>query len=107
MSKTGEFRTQLPQGADVDDFKMSVYVQVIDNDEGIAYYQYANQLVVEPNMTRIDQLFEGLLNDDKEIMSSMFSGTPDEMTKNLASLSTALNSISKAANVSRNGNFYK
>ena len=109
-SRTGILSTQLPQGSDEDEFRMSLYVQIIDNDDGSAYFRFKDMLTVEPNMTRANELFDSLTGegDSTEVMA-MLSGTPQEQTQNLLALASALNSLSKTANVSRNGrwNFHK
>jgi hypothetical protein len=104
QTKTGVLTTKMPQGAEEDEWRMSIYVQIIDNDGGAAYYNFDNQMTIEPNMSRINDLFNGLLGaGDQTEINAMLSGTPQEMTQNMAALSAALNSMSKAANVSRNG----
>jgi len=107
QTKTGVLTTKMPQGAEEDEWQMSIYAQIIDNDGGIAYYYFDKQMTIEPNMTEVDNLFS-LLESGNEDANSMLSGTPQEMTQNIAALSAALNSQSKAANVSRNGkNFFR
>lgn len=103
-SKNGELRVQLPQGAEEDEYRMSIYVQVIDNDDGSAYYWFDNPLTVEPNTSFTDMLFDAMAEGaDSPEVATLFAGTPQEVTQNLLALSAALNSMSKAANVSRNG----
>lgn len=86
---------------------MSIYVQVIDNDDGAAYYWFENPLTVEPNSSFTDILFDAMAEEDQGAgspeVAQLFAGTPQEVTQNLLALSAALNAMSKAANVSRNG----
>ena len=42
-TKDGNFITQLPQGSEIDDYKMSIYVQIIDNDNGVTVFKFENQ----------------------------------------------------------------
>ena len=102
-AKDGKFVTQLPQGSEIDDYKMSIYVQIIDNDNGVTVFKFENQTKAEPNMTQISGIFDGLSSGSSEVIGKMFGGPPQQVTQNLLSLSATLNTQAKAANASSNG----
>ena len=107
-AKDGIFITQLPQGSELDDYKMNIYVQIIDNDNGVTIFNFENQIKAEPNMTEISGIFDGLSGGNTEVIGKMFGGSPQQVTQNLLSLSATLNTQAKAANSSSNGrNYFK
>ena len=92
----GTFVTQLPQGSDTNEYKMNIYVQIIDNDNGVTRFNFENQIKSEPNMTQIAGIFDGLAGGaDSALIIEMFGGSPQQVTKNVLSLSAALNTQSK------------
>ena len=100
----GVFVTQLPQGSDTNEYKMNIYVQIIDNDNGVTIFNFENQIKSEPNMTQIAGIFDALTGvSNSALLVEMFGGSPQQVTKNVLSLSAALNTQSKIANTSING----
>ncbi len=106
FSKDGNFETEMPQGSDEDDFQMSLSVKVIDNDDGQNFYYFDDKIKSEPNMSAMGNLFDSLSGSgDISNAAKLFSGNPQQVTQNLASIAAALNTDAKLSNSSSNGDY--
>jgi hypothetical protein len=95
-STNGALNTQLPLGASYDSYQLSIFVQIMDNDNGISYYTISNQLVVQANTSATESIFSAILNTDtsSSVLSTLNSGSPEASISTILTLSSVLNDLS-------------
>ena len=63
-SLDGKFLTRLPPGAVYDSYKMRVYVQITDNDDGVTYFEVSGNLTVQPDTSNLQSIVDQIVSGD-------------------------------------------
>lgn len=104
----GVSRFQLPNGPQADAYKIQIYVQILDDSDGITEFRLPNSLIVKPNNNLVNNLSNDLLNSNNDQNSSLISnlktGNIQTTTTFISSFVSMLDSssISASANQSTN-----
>ena len=110
FNSNGILLTQLPLGSIYDSYKLSIYVQILDNDNGIAYYTIPTQVTVDADVAATQSIFAAITgsNTNSPVLTSLYSGSSQASIQNILSLSSVLNtmSLTDKASVSSTGNFF-
>jgi hypothetical protein len=102
FNSNGILSTQLPLGSIYDSYKLSIYVQIFDNDNGIAYYTIPTQVTVEADVAATQSVFAAITssNTNSPVLASLYSGSSQASIQNILSLSSVLNTMSLSDKVS-------
>ena len=92
-SEDGVLETQLPQGAVYDSYNMFMSVEIIDQDDGVAYYHIQNPVVVKPNMSFVNSMIDQLISADPKLPQNvdLFKGDSQLSIQTILSISSVLN----------------
>lgn len=104
-SLTGVLSTQnLPIGPSTDSYRLYLYVNIIDNDNGVTTYNISTPIQVQPDTSTITNLIQELSNPSSTgtISNILASGNSQVATTVLLSVSSLLNSASSSSNTSSN-----
>jgi hypothetical protein len=104
-SLTGVLSTQnLPIGPSTDSYRLYLYVNIIDNDNGVTTYNISTPIQVQPDTSTITNLIQELSNPSSTgtISNILASGNSQVATTVLLSVSSLLNSASSSSNASSN-----
>ena len=98
--------TQLPQGPQSDSYKIYLSVNVIDDTEGLTFYQIESPIIVTPNNDLASSISNSMLTNDpsSQIVSQMNSHNLNLVSKSVISMSTVLNVESSGTNSSSSAN---
>lgn len=93
FNQKGLVNIQLPQGPAFDGYKLTIFVQVIDDLDSIGAFVIPNQIVVEPKAGIADKFTNELLSGtvDSNFMRDLNSGDIQLTSKNIISLASLLN----------------
>jgi hypothetical protein len=97
FSKNGELSAKFPQGAFYDSDKMKIYVKIVDNDDGVTYYDIPNPITVRAETTNLMNQLASMLKPDNsksELKKSLASGLSQSNVQQLLSISSMLNTLS-------------
>jgi hypothetical protein len=110
-NQNGILDIQLPQGPTTDSYRQYIFVNIIDDSNGITVFTIETPVVVTPNDALVTQLLDSLSSSDmsSQFMLNLNSGNLNLITKNIIGLSSVLNaqqmtSTSTSANSSSNVN---
>ena len=100
-SNNGILSTQLPLGAAYDSYYLRIYVQIIDNDNGITYYTIPIQLQVTADLESAQSIFNQIENLDSSssFIAKLFNGRSQDNIQAILTLSSILNSMSSSDKV--------
>lgn len=93
---------QLPQGPDTDSYRQYIFVNIIDDSNGITVYYIETPIVVMPNDELTIQLINSIANNDvnSQLMIDLNSGNMNVISKNVMALSSVFNTQSFTQNTS-------
>lgn len=94
-SLTGVLMTQLPNGAPADSNRLYIYVNIIDNDNGVTTFQIATPVQVDPDMGVLNSVIQQLSDPTNTgtINNVLASGNSQLATSVLLSVASLLNSV--------------
>lgn len=94
-SLDGSLSVQLPEGSATDNYNTYIYVNIVDNDNGVTTYEYALPIQVKPNSDMLADITSQLLNPNGggSILTSLYSGNSQLATQTLLTISAALNNV--------------
>ena len=94
----------LPIGPSTDSYRLYLYVNIIDNDNGVTTYNISTPIQVQPDTSTITNLIQELSNPSSTgtISNILASGNSQVATTVLLSVSSLLNSASSSSNTSSN-----
>lgn len=89
----GQIEFELPLGPAFDEYKMYLYVEVIDNDDGSTRFSLETAVVVEENTDLMDGLMNSITSADptSEANLKLFSGKPQVVLQVVNSITSVLN----------------
>ena len=92
-STNGTLSTTLPQGAVYDSYNLYISVEIVDDNEGIAYFDIATPIVVSPDTTYVQNIISSLINIDPKLSlnAQMFKGNSQLSMQTILSISSVLN----------------
>lgn len=92
-STNGSLSTALPQGAVYDSYNLYISVEIVDDNEGIAYFDIATPVVVSPDTTYVQNIIDSLINIDPKLSQNaqMFKGDSQLSMQIILSISSVLN----------------
>ena len=92
-SENGALETQLPQGAVYDSYNMFISVEIIDQDDGVTYYDIQNPVVVKPNISLVNSMIDRLISADPKLPQNvdLFKGDSQLSVQTILSISSVLN----------------
>jgi hypothetical protein len=93
-SQNGIIEAYLPQGYEEDNYKLNIFVEVSDNDDGITKFEIPNSVVVEPNMAIYDDMMLAAKDGECYQMEELFTGSSQASIQKLLATSTVFNSVS-------------
>lgn len=100
-SVNGILETKLPQGAIYDSYKLSIEVQIYDNEDGYVIYTIPTQVIVKanigPNFVYSDLFTPKVLND-------LYSGDQKKTMETILSITSIINGLSLSDKMSLNSN---
>lgn len=101
----GILNIQLPQGSKLNEFKLSLFVQVIDDADAITVFEIPGYLTVEPKEGITEGFAVELLNDqaDSGFVKDLLSGDLQLAAKNIICYTSILNGQDDSSNSSLNG----
>jgi hypothetical protein len=90
------FETTLPQGPVYDDYKMQMYVKVIDDTGGVTIFNINETITVHPDNNKTNEILNSILYGDFNSTENrnLFSGDLRHVSSLIISLSAVLNSES-------------
>jgi hypothetical protein len=94
-SLDGSLSVQLPEGSATDNYNTYIYVNIVDNDNGVTTYEFALPIQVKPNSDMLADITSQLLdpNGGGSILTSLYSGNSQLATQTLLTISAALNNV--------------
>ncbi|CAF0876239.1 unnamed protein product, partial [Brachionus calyciflorus] len=89
----GKASYELPLGPAFDNYKMYLYVEIIDNDDGSTIYYLNDSIVVKENTELLAGLMDSVTNFDpsSETNTKLFSGKPQVVLQVVNSITSMLN----------------
>ena len=86
----------LPQGPDTDAFKLSLFVNIIDDTNGITVYNILKPVVVLPNDNLVENLVDSIASNDEnnQFIIEVNSGNLNLVSKNIIALTSIFNAQS-------------
>ncbi len=86
----------LPQGPDTDSFKLSLFVNIIDDTNGITVYNILKPVVVMPNDNLVENLVDSIASNDEnnQFLIEVNSGNLNLVSKNIIALTASFNAQS-------------
>ena len=100
-NSNGVIQLQLPQGSESNSYKISLFVNIIDDTQGIAVYKLNDLVQVWPNYQYTSSnIYESITNNGQSslVLTQLNSGNLDLVAKNAISMSSVLNSQSSLSN---------
>ena len=96
FNSIGQLITQLPQGPASDSYKLYLYVNIIDDTQGITVYNLATAITCMPNTTQTMAISQAILDQDMShsFMDDINSGELSRVSQNAQILASQLNSLS-------------
>jgi len=97
LSKNGVLSAKLPQGAFYDSDRLKIYVKIVDNDDGVSYYDIPTPLTVRADNSNLMSQLGNMLNSDdskSDLKKNLASGLSQSNIQQLLSISSMLNSLS-------------
>lgn len=92
-NQVGKITGKLPAGPIYDNYNIYVYVKIVDNDNGVTLYNFANPVQVRQNETVIQALLDQLITaDPMSPFNQLLSiGESEEIVQNVAMLTSFIN----------------
>lgn len=87
----GKLVTKLPQGASYNSFKLSIEVQIYDNEDGFVVYEIPQEITVKPNLTSFDS-YSNLLSP--KFLDELNNGDSKSSAESILGLATFINMMS-------------
>lgn len=89
----GYLSIQLPQGAIYDSFKLSLFVQIIDDSDGIIVYNIPGKIICELRDGFIAGVTEEILNNGggSAFVKDLNSGNLQTVSKNIIAFTSIIN----------------
>ena len=89
----------LPQGPSSDEYKLYLFVNIIDDTNGITVYNIRQPVVVLPNDNLVTSLIDAISSDDQtnQFLMELNSGNLNLVTKNIIALSSVFNTQSSSS----------
>ena len=86
----------MPQGPEFDDYRVSIFVQVIDDSDAIASFNITTPVIVRPTNDSVGDLTASILSGDPDsgILKEIDSGDLQNMARNIISLTSIINTQS-------------
>lgn len=103
----GSVTFQLPHGPEEDNYKIFVYVDVYDDSDGITRFDIPNQVVVEPNEDKINQLIENFLAPNNSEFIDTFKNASVQTTSTFILSLTAMINNQPVTNYTNGSNFVR
>ena len=90
----GDLFIILPQGQSSDNYKLNIFVNIIDDSDGVVIYNIAQSVIVLPNDNLVTSLINSITNNDQsnQFLKELNSGNLNLVTKNIIALSSVFNS---------------
>jgi hypothetical protein len=104
-NQNGILDIQLPQGPTTDSYRQYIFVNIIDDSNGIAVFTIDTPVVVTPNDALVSQLLDSLLSSSdvsSQFMLNLNSGNLNLISKNIIGLSSVLNTQQQMTSTSDN-----
>ena len=97
-SSNGTLQTTLPLGASYDSYKMYIYIEIIDDNDGYIIYNISSPIISQPDLTNANQILEDLIgvNTSANTLKHIFSGNPLQTVQNILLIGNNLNFISQS-----------
>lgn len=94
----------LPIGPSTDSYRLYLYVNIMDNDNGVTTYNITTPIQVQPDTSTLSNIMQELSNPTSTgtITNILASGNSQVATTVLLSVSSLLNSASSSSNSSSN-----
>ena len=84
--------TILPLGPSYNSYELMIFVQIIDDSNGITVYKLPYSVRVKPSVTAANKELQNLLNGKSNLF---FSNNLKDLSKNIISLAYMFNHLSK------------
>lgn len=94
----GSLNIPLPQGASYDSYNTYIYVNIVDNDNGVTTFRLPSPVQVNPNSQILNTIIQQFLNPSMggSILNTLYTGNSAQTTQTLLLLSSALNGASQS-----------
>lgn len=87
----GKLVTKLPQGASYNSYKLSIEVQIYDNEDGFVIYEIPQEITVRPNLTSFVS-YSKLLSPN--LLNDLNNGDSKSSVESILGLVTFINVLS-------------
>jgi hypothetical protein len=92
-TSSGVSSFQLPNGPKDDSYKMQIYVEIIDDSDGLTQFRIQNNIIVQPNDQLINNLSNDLLNStSSSLINNLKNGDLQSTTSFISSFTSMLDS---------------
>lgn len=104
----GQINVQLPQGPQIDSYKIYLSVNIIDDTHGLTTFTLNSPVIVIPNDALTLSLTQSMLNNDQsnQMIKDMNSNNLNIIASNAIALSTVLNAQNETTNETNNEKAY-
>ena len=88
----GRMAMQLPQGPPYDSYKVNLFVQIVDDGDGVTVFNITDPVYVHPNSELTNMMMDDILyNPVSSFLNILKTGTLQGVSQQLASFTSMLN----------------
>jgi hypothetical protein len=93
FNSNGVFKFQLPQGPACDSYKLSLFVNIIDNENGVTIFNLPIAVKVLSNSNVLNDLVKNVLikNTSSDFVNTIFNGNLQSSSQAISNLISTLN----------------
>lgn len=98
MNSNGISEFKLPNGPIDDSFKISLFVNIVDDSNAVYKYSILNPLIVQPNVALIDNLANKILLNNSDYLNELRNSSVQYTTSFITSFASILDNQNSATN---------
>ena len=98
MNSNGTSEFKLPNGPIDDSFKISLFVNIVDDSNAVYKYSIQTPLTVQPNVALTDNLANKILSNNTDYLNGLKNSSVQYTTSFITSYASILDNQNSAAN---------